>query len=150
MPHITIKQATSDDLTAWLSLRTQLWPVHAGQGHLHEAVRLLRSDKAFASFIARVDGDESAGFVEVAMRSDYVPGCATSPVAFLEGIYVAPPWRRRGVARRLCVEAEAWARRQGCREFASDALIDNSISHRMHAALGFEEIERVVFFRKSL
>lgn len=33
---------------------------------------------------------------------------------------------------------------------ASDALLDNAGSHAFHEAVGFEETERVVYFRKSL
>ena len=90
------------------------------------------------------------GLVEVALRSDYVNGTNSSPVGFLEGIYVVPQARRQGVARMLVAEAERWAASVGCSEFASDALIDNTRSHAMHVALGFEETERVVFFRKAL
>ena len=77
-------------------------------------------------------------------------GCETSPVGFLEGIYVDPAQRRQGMARALNAAAEQWARACGCSEFASDALLDNIDSHRMHAALGFAETERVVMFRKVL
>jgi aminoglycoside 6'-N-acetyltransferase I len=59
-------------------------------------------------------------------------------------------WRRRGVARALTQAAEAWTRTKGCSELASDALLDNEVSHRMHNALGFEETERVVYFHKAL
>jgi aminoglycoside 6'-N-acetyltransferase I len=79
-----------------------------------------------------------------------VNGAETSPVAFLEGIYVAPHARRSGVARKLIAHAEQWALDAGCSEFASDAAIDNTSSHAMHAALGFVETERVVFFKKVL
>ena len=89
-------------------------------------------------------------FVEVALRSDYVSGTETSPVGFLEGIFVRPEFRRRGVARTLVATAEQWASSVGCSEFASDAAIENAASHSLHAALGFVETERVVFFRKSL
>ena len=44
----------------------------------------------------------------------------------------------------------AWAQAQGCDELASDALLDNETSQAMHRALGFEETERVVFFRKLI
>lgn len=70
--------------------------------------------------------------------------------AFLEGICVAPGFRGRGIARSLVAEAERWAAAQGCSEFASDAQLDNVSSHAMHRALGFEETERVVYFRKNL
>lgn len=82
--------------------------------------------------------------------ADYVNGAESSPVAFLEGIYVAPDARRRGVARNLVVEAERWATSKGCKELASDARLENTASHAMHAALGFVETERVVFFKKAL
>ncbi len=74
----------------------------------------------------------------------------SSPVAFLEGIYVRPEFRRRGVARLLCQAAQRWGRSRECTELASDALIDNTVSHSMHHGLGFQETERVVYFRKDL
>jgi aminoglycoside 6'-N-acetyltransferase I len=46
--------------------------------------------------------------------------------------------------------AEAWARAQGCREFASDALADNMVSARAHRALGFDEVATIRCFRKAL
>jgi aminoglycoside 6'-N-acetyltransferase I len=45
---------------------------------------------------------------------------------------------------------EAWGAASGCRELASDAALNNGASHSLHAALGFEETERVVFFRKPI
>ena len=77
-------------------------------------------------------------------------GTDTSPVAFLEGIYVEPRLRRKGIGAALVAAVCAWARRMGCRELASDALLENEGSHAVHRALGFEETERVVFFRKAL
>jgi aminoglycoside 6'-N-acetyltransferase I len=79
-----------------------------------------------------------------------VNGCETSPVAFLEEIYVEPWARRQGVARRLVGVVQQWARQMSCSEMASDALLENTDSHGMHLALGFEETERVVYFRKLL
>ncbi len=58
--------------------------------------------------------------------------------------------RRQGVARSLCKAVAAWGRAAGCREFGSDALLDNVEGHAFHIASGFEETERVVYFRKSL
>lgn len=84
------------------------------------------------------------------MRHDYVNGTSSSAVAFLEGIYVHPSWRRHGVARALVAAVMNWGRSQGCGELASDALLENTSSHLMHEALGFEETERVVYFRMSL
>jgi aminoglycoside 6'-N-acetyltransferase I len=68
----------------------------------------------------------------------------------LEGIFVVPSARRDGFARKLVQEAERWALERGCTELASDAPLENTSSHAMHAALGFIETERAVFFRKVL
>ena len=104
----------------------------------------------FAQFVAYDAKRRAVGLIEVAARGDYVNGTRTSPVAFLEGIYVVPDARRRGVARELVACAERWASSLGIREFASDARIENEASHAMHRHLGFGETERVVYFRKDL
>ena len=140
----------SIDQAGWLALREQLWPDCPREGHLSQMAALLASPDRFAQFVEYDASKNALGFVEVALRSDYVNGTTTSPVAFLEGIYVAPEARRQGVARKLFVEAQRWAVGAGCTELASDALIENAESHAMHQALGFEETERVVFFRKPL
>ena len=140
----------SVDQPGWLELREQLWPHHPSAEHLAEMATFLASPERFAQFIEYDHSGNALGLVEVALRSDYVNGTNSSPVGFLEGIYVVPQARRQGIARILIAEAERWAAGVGCSEFASDALIENTRSHAMHAALGFEEMERVVFFRKAL
>ena len=134
----------------WLALRQQLWPHCTREEHLAEMATFVAAPERFAQFMAYGDGGEPLGLVEVALRSDYVNGTDTSPVAFLEGIYVVPHARRSGIARQLVAAAERWASARGCRELASDAAIDNTASHAMHAGLGFSETERVVYFRKAL
>ena len=140
----------SIDQAGWLALREQLWPDRPSEGHLSEMAALLASPDRFAQFVEYDASNKALGFAEVALRNDYVNGTTSSPVAFLEGIYVAPEARMQGVARRLFGEAQRWAVGIGCVELASDALVDNTQSHAMHLALGFEETERVVFFRKLL
>ena len=110
----------------------------------------LANPQRFADFIAHSAAGEPIGLAEAALRGDYVNGTASTPVAFLEGIYVLPDARRQGVAAALIGEVERWARDCGCRELASDALLGNELSHAVHCGLGFEETERVVFFRKPL
>jgi len=104
----------------------------------------------FVQFVALSTSNNPVGLAEAAIRTDYVNGTATSPVAFLEGLYVVPEARRQGIAAALITTVERWARDRGCRELASDALLDNEPGHRAHRALGFEETERVVYFRKAI
>ncbi len=143
-----LETAQEKDLEDLAALRALLWADEADADHRADALRALgRAD--MATFLARDDGRVIA-FAEASLRRDYVNGCATTPVAFLEAIYVREDVRRQGVARALILAVETWARDRGVHELASDALLANSQSHRMHQALGFSETERVVYFRKTL
>jgi aminoglycoside 6'-N-acetyltransferase I len=145
---MTLERVTEATQASWVALRSELWP-HESKTDLAEQARNVLQREAVA-FLLRDDAGAVIAMAEATVRHDYVNGCSISPVAFLEGIYVRPAWRRRGAARQLCRAVEAWGRERGCREFASDALIDNEASHRMHKALGFAERERVVYFCKPL
>ena len=115
-----------------------------------EIDRLLAAPDADRPAWLALDDGGPIGFAEASLRRDYVNGCETSPVAFLEGIYVMPHARGQGVGRALDAAVRDWAIVRGCREYASDALLDNRESHAFHAALGFEETERIVYFRRVL
>ena len=97
---------------------------------------------------ARAEGG-LGGFADVGLRK-YADGCDTSPVAYLEGIWVDPDSRRSGLASELVREADAWARSQGLTEFASDCEIENHVSEAFHLAVGFEEEVRSICFRRDL
>ena len=58
--------------------------------------------------------------------------------------------RRLGLGRGLLEAAEVWSRSRGYREMASDAVLDNEVSYRAHLGAGYEVVDRVVQFRKSL
>lgn len=145
-----IAAATQADRADWAKLRLALWPNHGLSAHEADIAAFLAAPGDTINLIARLPDGRAVGLAEAALRHDYVNGCKTSPVAFLEGIYVTPDCRRLGIARGLVAAVEDWARAQGCSEFASDAALDNLESHRMHGALGFSETQRVVYFRKVL
>lgn len=100
-------------------------------------------------FVAEREDGTLCGFVEVGERS-YADGCESTPVAYIEALYVDPDMRRRGIARSLLAAAEAWGLSRGRSEIASDALLDNDASHAVHTNAGYEETDRVVQFRKRL
>src|SRR3954466_10057006 len=123
-----IVACSSADQPGWLELRQALWPDESASATLAEMEAFCRSPSRYAQFVAMSAVGEPQGFIELALRSDYVNGTESSPVAFLEAIYVAPAHRRQGIARALVAQAERWALSQACREFASDALLDNTHS----------------------
>jgi aminoglycoside 6'-N-acetyltransferase I len=110
---------------------------------------VLANSQSQAVFVAEAEPGRLVGFVEVATR-DWAEGCTTRPVGYLEAWYVAPAYRRQGVGRALVAAAESWTRAKGYREMASDAVLDNDVSHRAHAKLGYREVVRVVLYSKAI
>ncbi len=144
---MTIRPATETDLPAWYALRIQLWP-DADSPQDEEEMRVFLNDPAWRILLAEANG-QVIGFLEAHLR-DYAEGCDTEPVGYLEGWFVVESFRRRGIGAALVRAAEDWARRQDCAEMASDAELHNLGSQQAHEALGYEEVERVVLFRKTL
>lgn len=149
-PAIVVEVCMSVEQPGWLALRQALWPQYGSEAHLAEMASFLANPRRYGHFVAYDASRRPLGFAEASVRTDYVNGTETSPVAFLEGIYVIPQARRDGVAAALVRAVSHWAQCAGCSELASDALLENQISHAVHRALGFEETERVVYFRKPL
>lgn len=146
-----IARATGEQLDDWAALRIALWAWDTIADHRAQAEALyLSGDPHRLALVAIDDIGALAGFAEAALRRDYVEGCDTSPVVFLEGIYVRPEARHLGIARLLAEAVAAWGRDAGCTEYASNALLGDTESHAFHAAIGFVETERVVCFRKDL
>ena len=139
--------ATAND-GKWLLLRLRLWPHASELEHLREMVDTLA--RGHHVRLAYAQDGSAIGFVEASKRVDYVNGTSSSPVVFLEGLYVEPAARRKGVARALVAGVEHWALAERCTELASDSPLENVVAHAAHRALGFEEMERVVYFRRAV
>lgn len=142
-----IIEKASQHLTQWVRLRTLLWPDLSIQESQAEVPALLQDPRQEAFVV--LQGSECLGFIEVSLRA-YAEGCESSPVGYIEGWYVQPQQQGRGYGRALVQAAEAWAKAQGCSEMASDSLLDNLQGQTAHLALGYQEVERVVLFRKDL
>ncbi len=139
-----IRECRPADRREYQQLREKLWPDCSDADN---DSWLARNDAT--TFLAERPDGSLCGFVEVGSRP-YAEDCESSPVGYIEGWWVDADVRKRGVGRALIEAAEHWARSRGYSEMASDALIDNDVSHASHKALGFEEVERLVMFRKSL
>ena len=129
-------------------IAVELWPHHPVEEFMEEFTSLL-ADNGRGLFLAFADG-VPAGFAECSLRHDYVEGTESSPVGYLEGIYVKETVRHRGIARSLLSACEAWAREKGCSEFASDCELTNIESQGFHRAVGFTEANRLVAYVRKL
>jgi aminoglycoside 6'-N-acetyltransferase I len=144
----TTSNVQRDQFADWLRLRQAVYSGIDEEFHLREMDRYLADDDK-ACLVAYDGRSRVCGMVEVSLRN-IVDGCLTSPVGYIEGIYVQPSVRGCGIARSLVREAEAWCRSKGCREIATDAELQNEDAQRFHRHMGFEETYRVVEFRKRL
>lgn len=145
-----IRPAQIEDFNAVLDLRRALWPEGEGDDHERELIAYFdgRAAEPLEILVAEEDG-RLVGFCDLSIRA-YAEDCKTQNVGYLEGWYVAPEVRGRGVGRALVAAGEDWARAQGCKEFASDAEADNRVSIDAHLALGFEDCGLIRCFRKDL
>jgi aminoglycoside 6'-N-acetyltransferase I len=149
---MTVRPATKADAETWLAMRAALWPdanvdalrLEVGRYFVAHGEPLL----PHRVFIAETEG-KIVGMLELSLRP-YADGCDSSPVPFIEAWYVVPDARRSGVGGALARAAEQWALENGYTEIASDALLENTESERAHKAVGFEEVERAIRFRKAL
>ena len=143
-----IRKATMNDLPRLTELALELWHEHAADKMYYDLGKIMVSGESV--FFLAYEADKPVGFAQCQLRHDYVEGTETSPVAYLEGIYVKEIFRELGFACQLLKSCEDWARAEGCVEFASDCEIDNTESLAFHLKLGFKEANRIICFSKYL
>ena len=149
---LSYRHADETDIDAVTSLTYALYHPMLGLAReelLEENASILSQNRD--AFILALDGNAPVGFAHVSLRSEYVNGTELDGTCgYLEAIYVELEYRKNGAAATLVGLCEDWARQRGCREFASDCLIDNTDSYLFHLRIGFTETERCIFFRKEL
>lgn len=156
MPHdiyavqngLELRWAVPEDLAGVTYLASLLWP-DTSQDDVKEELGQLLSDDNAIIVLSLFDG-EPVGFAQCQLRHDYVEGTKSSPVGYLEGIFVVKSYRKQGIARKLLRQCESWAKEKGCTEFASDCELTNTDSLSFHLKAGFTEANRIICFRKDI
>lgn len=143
-----IRKAEIKDLAILAELACQLWPDHTVEEMRTEYAGTIT--KPDATFFLAFAQETAVGFAQCQLRCDYVEGTDSSPVGYLEGIYVAEAYRKQGVAKALLTACESWVKTKGCCEFASDCELTNTQSLQFHLRVGFEEANRIICFTKKL
>jgi len=145
---MTIREIRETEQPDWVRLREALWPGSLSDHDIETRKYFEGRATTLLVFVAEAER-RLVGFLELDFRP-YAPACSSSPVPFIEGWYVEPSWRGRGIGRALVEAAAGRARKMGYTEIASDAELDNADGIAAHRAVGFEEVERVVCSRRSL
>ena len=145
---MTIEEARYETANDLAKLMVELWPecnLIEEQTNCHRILQV----KNETCFLA-IEETRYIGFVHLALRSEYVEGTDTSPVGYVEGIYVTPDYRNAGIGKQLIRAGEVWIKEMGCTQLASDTSIDNISSIEFHKQLGFKEVARIACFIKEV
>jgi len=143
-----LKEATLPEAKEAAHLALLLWPDHTLEDYMQEMTHLIAQPGA--TVILAYYDSEPIGFAQCQLRYDYVEGTSSSPVGYLEGLYVKEAFRKQGFAKNLINACEKWAKKKGCHEFASDCELENEKSLSMHLKLGFSEANRIICFKKMI
>jgi len=146
---MTVEAVRRSQLDDWKRMRAALWPDCPEQDHARDMADILGDPEFNAAFLAHAPDGLPVGFLEVSIRLT-AEGCRPGRIGYLEGWYVEPAWRGKGMGAALIAEAESWALARGCREMASDAYAENQDSRAAHQRLGYQEVALLAHFRKDL
>jgi len=133
----------------WVLMGVALWPHHTKKEITKEFRKQLKEEK-YKTFICINDTSQSIAFINLSLRIDHVEGASSSPIGYVEGIYVKPGYRKQGVAKELIKVAEKWAKKRGCKELGSDTELSNVDSQKFHKKLGFKKADTIVHFIKKI
>ena len=143
-----VRKATNSDAHVLAEMAIQMWDSHTVD-ELETEFSDTINNKQSVFFIKYVN-DVPVGFAQCGLRTDYVEGTESSPVGYLEGIFIKKDYRNNGYAKELLLSCETWAKNMGCTEFASDCELDNIGSLKFHIAMGFDEANRIICFKKTI
>jgi aminoglycoside 6'-N-acetyltransferase I len=143
-------EITENDFNEWLNMALDLWPDEDPVEMPNILRSLMRDDRRNKNYVCKTSANETAGFINLSIRNDYVEGSSKSPVVYIEGIYVKPAFRKLGIAKSMVKKAESWGQSMGCSEIGSDAYASNFASRDFHKGLGFTESEPIVVFVRAI
>lgn len=148
MDSFAIVDYKPSDFQSWLDMSLILFKDYPPEETEFELKRMTDNPK-YKTFMAK-SGNTSIGFVTVSIRTDYVEGSKTSPVGYVEAIYVDSNYRKQGLAKLLFKKGEHWTKLQGCSEIGSDTWDWNKAAQDFHQKLGFQKEDVLVHYIKKI
>ncbi len=126
-------------------MRKDLYRTLGDEYHLQEMENIFESDIWYCRFIED-ENIQIIGLVELSSRN-VVDGCLSSPVAYLEGLYLKSEYREKGLGKEVIKIILNWCREEGFSELATDTELTNTKAQNFYKTIGFQETDRVVEFR---
>ncbi|WP_051359523.1 aminoglycoside 6'-N-acetyltransferase [Paucisalibacillus globulus] len=140
--------AGKEQIDELIKLAMEVYTGSTYEGLHQEFNEMFLTDKH--RFLLYIMNDEPVAFMHLSIRVDYVQGCESSPTGYLEGVYVNPDFRKRGISTALFNEGKKWLLEKGCKQIGSDMEEGNQNSYLFHRSVGFKEAGRLVTFIQDL
>ncbi|MQR96282.1 aminoglycoside 6'-N-acetyltransferase [Fictibacillus phosphorivorans] len=144
----SIKEASEQYLDSLTSMALALWPDNEANELRREFKELITSEKN--KVLLYFMHAKPIAFIHISVRSDYVEGSHNSPTGFIEGVYVEPEYRKKGISKKLIEVGERWLRTKDCTQIGSDIELSNNTSYQFHKSVGFKEVNRLIAFIKNI
>lgn len=129
----------------WNEMRKALYTILDNEDYEQEMQQISDSNEYFSYFVID-NSNQILGLVELSSRN-IVDGCLSSPVAYLEGLYLKEEYRGRGIGKKVIRMILKWCKERGFSELATDTELTNVKAQNFYKTVGFEETDRVVEFR---
>ena len=143
-----IKQASKEEAEILSQMAIKIWNNDSIAELTNEFLSMM-DDPDSACFIMFVN-QKPVGFANASIRYDYVEGTESSPLGYLEGIFVEESHRKNNYGQELVEACQKWVKSKEIKEFASDCELSNLDSLTFHLAVGFSEANRIICFKKDI
>ena len=130
-----------NQISLWRKFRNSVYCGVTDEFHEIEMENIFKSEEWFCYFLE--SETNIIGFVELSARN-VVDGCLSSPVAYIEGLYIESEYRGRGAGKKAIEAIHKWCKTKGFTELAADTELTNLDAQIFFNAVGFEETYRVV------
>lgn len=147
-----IVKADNSNINQWVELSLKLFPKEdkLELGMLYNRyLNYQNLPQREMGYLYKED-DKYVGFINYSTKQDYVSGSTSSPVLYIEAIYVLPEYRQKGVGHKLIRHVEQIAKDKNIQQVASDCELNNNVSEQFHKNCGFTEVERIICFIKNV
>lgn len=99
-----IRKATKQDVTCIAEMAIMMWDSNSIEELAEEFETVLYNEEC-AIYLYCID-HMPIGFAQCGLRHDYVEGTESSPVGYLEGIFIREGYRKNGYARICCLNVK--------------------------------------------
>lgn len=141
---MNLTQIERNQFSRWKLYRNSVYHSLSDEFHEIEMEKILTDIDWFCYFLTD-ENNQIVGMVELSSRN-IVDGCLSSPVAYIEGMYIEEQHRGKGAGKATMRAIHLWCKQKGFKELAADTELENLAAQRYFNAVGFKETYRVVEF----